>query len=462
MQLLLILAVVAALAISEFGPQEPVSDGAERLLLALGGVVLVATVALAGSTRIARRLQDGSAAHSKLLLRFRRLRRVHVALWMLVAVGTLYWLDWTQLVRFNWRLDRAFLLDEMLILAPVVLPLVLSWAAFYDVDRAARAVCSEDFDVAGPFVTRRRYLTFHVRHYLGLLLVPVFVILAVQDAGALIAPEWIADGREALLLMPALALLMLLFPLLLRCLWETRPLEAGPLRTRLEASAGRWGFRLRELLVWQTGGMVVNAAVAGFVGRLRYVFLTDGLLLRLSDDEIEAVFGHELGHVRHRHLLLRLVAMVAPLSLWTLVEQARPVGGSLQVWLAEAGLDGHIQTGLLLFAGMAVYLIVAFGYFSRQLEHQADLFACRFTTPENEPLSVESFGSALEKLAIVAGIGRNAFSWQHASIARRIDFLKRMSRTPQRELRFHRRVRLLGSLVVGAVISPVAWPLLFG
>jgi len=53
-----------------------------------------------------------------------------VVLWLTVVGEILFWLDWAQLVRFNWHLDRAFLLDDVLILTPVLLPMVLSWAAF--------------------------------------------------------------------------------------------------------------------------------------------------------------------------------------------------------------------------------------------------------------------------------------------------------------------------------------------
>jgi len=96
------------------------------------------------------------------------------------------------------------------------------------------------------------------------------------------------------------------------------------------------------------------------------------------------------------------------------------------------------------------------------LEHQADLFGCRCVTPEAQPPAVERFTSALEKLAKTSGLGRDARSWQHASIARRIDFLHELSRAPKRELRFQRRVRLLGSLLIGTVFSPLAYRLLLG
>ena len=132
-------------------------------------------------------------------------------------------------------------------------------------------------------------------------------------------------------------LIALLFPTLLRWTWKTTPLAAGPLRERLEAAARRCRFRAREILVWHTGDMVVNAAVAGFVPGLRYVFLTDALLTRLTPEEIEAVFAHEVGHVRHRHLLARVLAMFVPVSLWMLLQAVCPA--------AMARLEGGAWLG---------------------------------------------------------------------------------------------------------------------
>jgi STE24 endopeptidase len=270
-----------------------------------------------------------------------------------------------------------------------------------------------------------------------------------------------------------LGAILVLFPVLLRHVWETRPLPPGPLRSRLEDTAERAGFRVRDILVWHTNGMVINAAVAGFVRRLRYVFLSDALLLRLGDDEIEAVFGHEMGHVRHHHLLLRVLAMIAPLSLCMLLGQVVPHGvDRLLEWSAgeqlgtgtpgAGALGASIPTGLVLLGLMGGYVLVVFGYYSRQLEHQADLFGCRWVAADPDRPAVERFTSALEKLAAGTCSGRDGRSWQHASIARRIDFLQQLSRDPERELRFQRRVRLLGSLLIGTALSPLAYQLLLG
>ena len=73
------------------------------------------------------------------------------------------------------------------------------------------------------------------------------------------------------------------------------------------------GVRCRDFKIWQTDRQVLNAAVAGLLPSMRYVFVTDALLLYLRDDEMEAVIAHELGHVRRRHLLLRLLLLSLPL-----------------------------------------------------------------------------------------------------------------------------------------------------
>ncbi len=470
MQFILILAVLAALGISEGSPNQPVSAVTGRLILAGGGIALVAMFAMVVSGMTARRLRADFGKHPMLLRRFRRLRQVHAALWLAITGGILYGLEWGQVVRFNWHLDRAFLLDDLLILAPVLLPLVLSWAAFYEVDRAVcvgssggRFGLGDRAAVQRRVSSRRRYLLFHLRHYQGMLLGPVLVLLAVQDAVDIFAPELVESGHTAVVFIPTLAMLFLLFPVLLRCLWQTEPLPRGPLRDRLERAARRSGFFARDMLIWHTDGMVLNAAVAGFTRRVRYVFLTDALLQRLEDEEIEAVFGHEMGHVCHHHLSLRVMAMIAPLSLWLLLGQACPVAvDRLEVWLGAGGLGLQAQLGLVILGVTAAYVFVVFGYYSRLLEHQADLFACRCLAPDSAGRPVETFTSALEKLANSAAVDRNARSWQHASIARRVEFLNLLSRDPNRELHFHRRVRLLGGIVIGILVSPVVFQLLFG
>jgi len=457
------MAVVAALAISEYAPGQPVSGLGGRLAIAAGAIAVVAGFALACSVSIARRLHGELADHRALLRRFRFLRRVHTGLWLIAVGGILYWLDWPQLVRFNLALDRVPLIDDLLILAPIVLPLVLSWAAFYEVDRAVQLALSAAENSPKEFPSRRRYLMLHVRHYLGILLVPVLGLLAVQDLLELIAPGGLDSSWAPLVMIASLGALFLLFPVFLRTIWQTRPLPPGPLRDRLETTARRSGLPIRDVLVWHTDGMVVNAAVAGFVRRLRYVFLSDGLVAGLNDDEIEAVFRHELGHIRHHHLPLRVMAMVAPLSVCLLLGQVCPGPvEQLERRLGDGGLGLQVEVGLLMLAAMGLYVLVGFGYFSRLLEHQADLSGCHSTGPNPPRPPVETFASALEKLAESSGTGRKTRSWQHASIARRIDFLFLLSLDPRRELHFYRRVRLMGCLMAVAAIGPVVVGLLLG
>ena len=300
--------------------------------------------------------------------------------------------------------------------------------------------------------SRRQYVGIHVRHYLGLLLVPLLAILAVRDAANLLAPRWLADGHEAWVLLPALGLLLLGFPVLLRYTWLTRPLEPGPLRIRLERLAAKAGFPMRDILVWRTDGMICNAAVAGILPPLRYVFLTDALLERLDEPEIEAVFAHEVAHVRLHHLLWRVLAMAAPVSLWLMARHAFP---DISDWAFGDLSTDSVTAGLVAVAALAFYLFCVFGYYSRMLEHQADLLGCRLLTKLPSDDSRPIFQVALEKLATANGTRRTVRGWQHASIARRTSFLERIWHDPEEGAAFGRRLRWLSGLLVAVVLSPV-------
>jgi STE24 endopeptidase len=472
MQLVLILSLLAALAVGEQSPRMAAPDGGLKAFMALGAMLLPILAAWWVARATARQLRTcDSSDRSWVLRRFGRRKRLLGVLWLAAAGFVLALLDWPQVVRFNWGLDGWPIVDELLLLSPVLAPLVLSWAAFYDVERAWRGGESRE---AQP--SRLAFVALHARGQLGLVLVPLGLLLATQDAARLIAPQFAEGPHGWLILTPPLAALLVFFPLFLRLVWRTAPLAPGPLRSRLEWAARRWGLHVREILVWDTGNTLVNAAVAGFVPGMRYVFLTDALLAHLSDEEVEAVFGHEVGHIRHHHVLLRTLVVLAPLGLWMLV---RTLAGEHLARAANVlpGWAGGVteQAALAALVGVGLYVGVVFGFCSRRLERQADLFGCRVASASiaGPPRPASAFGqpgicvsgiavfvSALEKLAVLNGTSRKSRGWQHDCIAGRVAFLEGVARDPQGELRCHRQVRLLGSVALGIVVAGLLGPVL--
>src|SRR5262249_30073870 len=81
---------------------------------------------------------------------------------------------------------------------------------------------------------------------------------------------------------------------------------------------------------------------------------------------------------------------------------------------------------------------------------------------------IRTFISALEKVAYLNGISRDKpgwlQSWQHSTIARRLEFLSKMLLNPQEEPRFQRSVLLVkcGLFLGLASVAAVAWLLLLG
>src|SRR5262249_54423023 len=201
---------------------------------------------------------------------------------------------------------------------------------------------------------------------------------------------WLFPSLErSTLWAPLLAIVLLVgafvcIPLLLRVFLGLQPLPEGPLRQRLMASARRLGFRFNDILLWDTRNTTANAMVTGFVPFLRYVVLTDRLISELSEEEIEAVFGHEVGHVKHAHMLYYLGFLLASVA---------AVVGVCNVLVDAVGLPEFVQTtwpGLYgwlsdyqlltvapLVLALALYIFLVFGFLSRRCERQADIYGCR-------------------------------------------------------------------------------------
>jgi STE24 endopeptidase len=283
--------------------------------------------------------------------------------------------------------------------------------------------------------------------------------------------------------MAAMGLLVLILsPLFVRLAWPTHPLPPGPLRDRLERLAKRYGFRCTDILVWDTGHVLVNAGVTGALPWFRYVLLTDALIENLNPLEVAAVFGHEIGHIAHRHLLDLGLFFIGSLFLIALLVGAIDQSlGAAWPQLAAARSTSTLTTvveeaAALLGAGL--YFLVVFGLISRRFERQADVFGCRAVscgdpdcpphldvnlTSDSAPVSssvcpagIRICANAMDEVAALNGLDRRTWSWRHGSIARRISFLESLEGKPEAVRQLQRGVVRLRLVMVVVLLAAAA------
>lgn len=202
---------------------------------------------------------------------------------------------------------------------------------------------------------------------------------------------WVAAGAAWIVIV--LGLPAILPTLVMPLVWPTTPLEQPALVKRLRAVAARAGVTRLDVRVWRPGHdqARANAALVG-LGPHQRVLLSDGLLTDYSEDEIEVVLAHELGHHVHGDLWKDL-ASDAVVTLVVLAACAWTIG-----WSWEAlGLSGPTDIAglpVLLLAGGAVVQAVAplRHAWSRARERRADEFALTLTR------NPAAFSTALRRL----------------------------------------------------------------
>lgn len=184
---------------------------------------------------------------------------------------------------------------------------------------------------------------------------------------------------------------------LLPLFYRFKPLDRPLLQERLRRLSQDAGMPVLGAYEWGLGEKTrrANAALVG-VGTTRRILLSDTLLADYSDDEIEAILAHELGHHAHRDvlkgvaaqtglLLLGFGAAAAVLHFSTRYGVPRGLAGTADV----AGLPL-----LLLAAGaVSVALTPVTNALSRLHERRADAYALRLTQRPS------AFISAMRRLA---------------------------------------------------------------
>ncbi len=200
---------------------------------------------------------------------------------------------------------------------------------------------------------------------------------------------------------------------------------------------------------------MINAAVMGLFGAMRYVLMTDALLESMTRRQIEAVMAHEIGHIRRHHMPWLLVALLA--CVITVAAPLLQAGRLAPAATADrAGLD-LLTTGVVIGGALAV--LALFGWISRRFERQADTFAVRHvndgTAITEEAVAVVA--GALGTIARLNAFAATRWSWRHGSIAWRQAYLASLVGCDASRLSIDRQVRWIKTVAALIVVVGLTW-----
>ncbi len=310
--------------------------------------------------------------------------------------------------------------------------------------------------IFGERVSRSRFIRGNIS-FTSVILVPWFLISIVTDLLQFIkTPSFMASDIAQLLLIALTLVGFVLFgPWLIIRIWGCKPLPQDFIRAELERFCSYHNFRTGGLLLWPIfGSGMLTAGVVGILPGLRYILITPGLLRNLEIDELNAVVAHEMGHVRKKHLLLFVLLFILFIlfaygfsdTLTLLALSNRTIFNWYTAPGYFAGSVASLLDALPVIVLMVLYFRFIFGYFLRNSERQADLYAMELIG-DPQPLI-----SSLEKIAFRSGRIEDLPSWHHFSIRQRVEFLVEAFKN-RRLVRRHDRKLYGSALIFVALIS---------
>ena len=222
--------------------------------------------------------------------------------------------------------------------------------------------------------------------FISAILIPWFLISLASDLLQIIElPTLLSSELGQFLLLAILLLIFVLFaPWLVVRLWGCKPLPAGNIQGELERFCNKNNFGLGGFMLWPLfGNEMLTAGIIGILPKWRYILITKGLLSVLDIDELRAVVAHEMGHVRRFHIVIYLIFFIGYSIL------AYSFHDVIFLFLLKNDLFlnwalAHDSLSLTLFSIayavpilllLVLYFRYLFGFFMRNSERQADLYA---------------------------------------------------------------------------------------
>ena len=157
------------------------------------------------------------------------------------------------------------------------------------------------------------------------------------------------------------------------------PLPEGKLRDDLCRMFSDAGYKLKDIYVMDASKRTTHAnAYCGGIGKFKQIVLFDNLVNNYTDEEITAVFAHELAHFKHKDTtkmtlfnLINFVPMIALMAIIMAVPQISASFGFAEPTVLFAfyvGFGGVISI-------VTNLIMIPFNYISRRMERRADTFA---------------------------------------------------------------------------------------
>ena len=449
MNLLIGFVVLLCLLCSEMRAPAAIEDCWTRVLLVGIIALTVPSLALFQTLVVSRRLRAENLGDQQCRSVMRRISVCHSAVWLTASLAIIWAVRWQDVVRVSWDMDRWPLVDEALILAPVMLSLVASWAIFYDVQHSMEGSTGGRFALENIW-RRIGYVTLRIRVYFLIMLLPIMIAVLSRDLSPWL--EQLTQSQSVAVFLIAGIAMMAGFPFLLLLMWRTKPVENGELSSDLFDTCRQHRIYIHDIRIWKTGNQIVNALVAGVLPRFRVILLSDSLVKLFPKNELLAIVRHEAGHLRLWHLPIRIGFVVLPLIAMAIDEQ-NPLGLINGLESRVVGMGLPIGFGIAFFVSIYLgYLFFSMSWLSHQMEFEADIYACQAISQKSNPETIDDrnakdMSDSLLRLASVMPSQFERRTILHPSIRQRLLLIREIQDSPIKAKRYRdsfvRRQRII-------------------
>lgn len=216
---------------------------------------------------------------------------------------------------------------------------------------------------------------------------------------------------------------------------DTNTIQGSWLYTTVESQAQRAGIATPEVCIYDSPEP--NAFATGAFKNAALVAVSTGLLDRLSKDEVEAVLGHEIGHIANGDMVtMTLLQGVLNTFVIFIARIAGWVFDRVIMKNEEEGPGiGQIVVTIVMEITLGVAAMIVMAWFSRRREFRADIAGAEFTNRTAMANALRRLSGEAPSAGLPASLAafgmRNRHSWlaifsTHPPMEERIAALENM------------------------------------